>query len=192
MLPAAPLAAQPIACRPTAVAYRNRPNLQLASVPPVCRHLASATLYGMRRDSRSERDSGALRRCRSAKAGSCTGAGAPCSVSEGSRDQAGVAAGRAAATRGSQPTGALPHVPWPGSLPKQTTRALCIPCHMDCQWRTEDAELICTTTQGRSQRPQSGGSGQLHRGPKQAEADEAEAWDTVPHDKLRLKLKDIK
>ncbi len=46
-------------------------------------------------------------------------------------------------------------------------------------------------TQGRDHRPQSGASGHLDRGGKQ-EADEAEAWDAVPHDKLRLKLKDIK
>jgi hypothetical protein len=63
---------------------------------------------------------------------------------------------------------------------------------MERQRKAEGAELLSTTTQGRGQRPQSGGSGQLHRGAKQAEADEAEAWDTVPHDKLRLKLKDIK
>ena len=55
--------------------------------------------------------------------------------------------------------------------------------------KSQNADLLCTITQGRDHRPQSGASGHLG---KQAEADEAEAWDAVPHDKLRLKLKDIK
>lgn len=46
--------------------------------------------------------------------------------------------------------------------------------------------------QGRSQRPQSGASGQAKRGLKHSESEEPEAWETAPDDKLRLKMKDIK
>lgn len=47
------------------------------------------------------------------------------------------------------------------------------------------------SAQGQAPRPQSGAAGQAPRSAGQDE-EEAEAWETAPDDKLRLKLKDIK